>query len=832
MVDKAKSEVTRTLVLSGLDRLGYRGPLLARNYVFSDYFSHAPVEREAAAVAFGQTPVSYDSACIGVVESDGVSGAERIDEFRSLGAPLILEVDGEEIREWGVSRIPGRHALLGTYDANNLNNLFIERATDWQPPEFLRSKNIGIFRWEPQLSLFSGLIPELEDEIQEKLDPLLRDTLSATKRAYRESTGKDADPSQLFRLIFSLLTAKVFRDRQVLGFEEFGLEHSADEMLAKLASHYHTKPITPLNRDARQVAVSRIWGRLDFRNLSVEVLSQIWSSLLVDPATRDRLGIHRTSRTIVRHIVDRIPFSQTGDDHRIVFEPCSGSSVFLVGAMNALRHSLYGMRPEERHEYFVNHFAGIEKELFGVEISKLALTLADFPNPGGWDVRQGDVFNPDDLRPYVQRSGVVLCNPPFRDFKPEEKRDYAARSSRQPEELLNRILDDLPPEGVLGFVLPRIAVRGAGYADIRRRLAERFASIDLTILPDRAFDQADVEVALLVATEPLPHKTSRIVNLKIDDSEDAWRAFAHSQPYDSAYETLKTPEEAEESLAIPDLPDTWEFLRTNPTLSDILDQRGRGIRWNHPMKSGKNETGFREIVVRDKPAEGFRLGIPPKAKFCQFEKPPLKYLDFRQRHRQFGAFTLPWDKPKVVVNKTTKSRGRWRIAAIPDTEGLACYQTHLALWPKADSIDAFVLAAILNGPVANAFVSTRAGKTDITIELLDRVPMPYLTDSQTREIHVLVRRYQKATNGPLIRDDDAAALLLDIDAAVLGGYRLPPKIEHKLLEWFRGQDRPVAHVQSEYFPKGSEVYFSLAERRSPDFGLSTAGELLKRLTVG
>jgi hypothetical protein len=603
-------------------------------------------------------------------------------------------------------------------------------------------------------------------------------------------------------------------------------------MLAKLASHYQAKLVTPLNRDARQAAVSRIWGRLDFRNLSVEVLSQIWSSMLVDSTTRERLGIHRTSRTIVRHIVDRIPFSQTGDDHRIVFEPCCGSSVFLVGAMNALRHSLYGMPPQERHEYYVKHLAGVEKEPFGVEISKLALTLADFPNPGGWDVREGDVFNPDELRPYVQRAGVVLCNPPFRDFNPDEKRHYAPRSSRQPEELLNRVLDDLPPEGVLGFVLPRIVVRGAAYADIRRRLADRFAYIDLTILPDRAFDQADVEVALLVATEPLPHKALRVTNLKIDDSEDAWRAFVHSQSSGTVYETLKTPEEAKESLSIPDLPDIWEFLRTNTLLADMLEERGRGIRWNQPMKSGKTETGFRETVVRNKPAEGFRLGVPPKAKFCQFETPPLKYLDFRQKHRQFGAFALPWDKPKVIVNKTTKSRGRWRIAAMPDTEGLACYQTHLALWPRRHEIDVFVMAAILNGPVANAFVSTRAGKTDITIELLERVPMPYLTDSQTREIHVLVRRYQKATIGPLIRDDDAAAILLDIDAAVLGGYRLPPKIEHKLLEWFRGQERPVRHAQDEYFPKGSEVYFSLAERRSPDFGLSTAGELLKRLTVG
>ena len=821
---------TRSAVLAGLDRLGYRGALLARNYGFCDYFITGRPERRAVAAAFGQTPISYDSALIGVVESNGARGTDLVDQYRALGAPVILEIDQNEIREWAVSRFPNGHALISTHASERIGELFIERATDWQPPEFLRAKNIGVFRWEPQLTLFSGLIPELEEEIQEKLDPLLHDTLSQTQRVYRETTGKDADSRQLFKLAFWLLTVKVFRDRQVAGFDELDASDGADDLLAALAAHYKTEPPKLLNNDARQAAASRIWGQLDFRNLSVEVLSQIWSSLLVDDETRDRLGIHRTSRTIVRHIVDRIPFAPSGDDRRIVFEPCCGSGVFLVGAMNALRHQLFGMTPQERHEYYVKHFAGLEKDPFGVEISRLALTLADFPNPGGWDVQEGDVFKPLDLRPYVRRAGVVLCNPPFRDFKPTDKAAYGARTSRQPEELLNRVLDDLPPEGVLGFVLPRIVVSGSGYAQVRQRLAERFSSIDLTILPDRAFDRADAEVALLVATEPLPHKATRIFNLKVHDSSEAWNSFVRSHNGSGGYETLKTPQEAKESLAVPELPEVWKYLRTYPTLSELLEQRGRGVRWNQPMKAGKNETGFRNVVVRSTEAEGFRKGIPPKADLCQFERPQIKYLDFREKHRQFGAFDLPWDKPKVILNKTTKSRGRWRIAAIPDTDKLACYQTHIALWPTAD-VDVAVLAAILNSPVPNAFVSTRAGKTDITIELLDRVPMPYLTASQAEEIRSLVRRYQKAIGSVLVKAEDAAELLLDIDAAILAGYRLPPRIEHELLAWFRGHPRPVNHSQKEYFPKESQIYFSLSERRSPDFERATASEILRRLAA-
>lgn len=57
--------------------------------------------------------------------------------------------------------------------------------------------------------MFAGLVPELENQIQEKLDPLLRDALLKTKSTYESIAGHDPDSAQLFQLVFWLLTAKV-----------------------------------------------------------------------------------------------------------------------------------------------------------------------------------------------------------------------------------------------------------------------------------------------------------------------------------------------------------------------------------------------------------------------------------------------------------------------------------------------------------------------------------------------------------------------------------------------------------------------------------------------
>ena len=52
---------------------------------------------------------------------------------------------------------------------------------------------------------------------------------------------------------------------------------------------------------------------------------------------------------------------------------------FFCGFMNALRPRLFAIDASESQNYFVNHLVGIEADPFAVEISLLALTLADFP---------------------------------------------------------------------------------------------------------------------------------------------------------------------------------------------------------------------------------------------------------------------------------------------------------------------------------------------------------------------------------------------------------------------------------------------------------------------
>lgn len=814
----AAEPILPTLV-AGLEQLGYRGARLEKNYSFPDWFASQQV-RTLSVAAFAQTPVSYENACIGIAKSNGLRGLALVNSLRGFGAPLLLEIDGGEVFEWAVSRIEDKHILLGKHSAEQIQAVIANRASDWKPEALLRAKNIGSFKWNEQLTLFSGLIPELEDRIQVSLDPLLRETLSRTSAAYLDSTGRQPDSRTLFQLVFWMLTAKVFRDRGVNGFST--LTGEPDTILAAVASHYKTALPKFLNREARNAAATSVWRELDFRNLSVEVLAHIWSKTLVDKSTRKRLGIHRTPRSIVRYIVERIPFP-SGDEERIVFEPCSGSAAFLIGALNHLRSNLVMAAPQERHKYFVKHLAGIEYDPFGVEISTLALTLADFPNPNGWNIRRGDVFAPHAMTDLLRKSGVVLCNPPFEPLSDKDRSLYGAKEVRKPAELLRRILADLSSSGVLGFVLPYIAVDGREYATTRKLLADRFASIELTVLPERSFEEAETDIAVLIAKEPIPHPSTHVVFRRVNDSEFDWDKFRSDHTVSTNYEEQFTSETARKGLILGDLPDVWSYLSGHRRLEEIADIH-RGIEWLSPITQ--------ELHVRNDPKNNYMLGVPPRSKFSSFQSPPLKYLNMDPNEQRVNAWQYDWSRPKAIVPKTRVSRGRWRLVSFADRIGLVCYQTFFGVWPKSDQYDEVLLAAILNSPIANAFVATREGNRDITKEILRLIPVPRFSPDAKEKIHDLVRRYEQNVNAvALARREDSEVLLKNIDALVLAAYKMPPRLERLLLDYFNDNERKVDHPFHNYFPASMDIFVHLVDYLEPKFARTTVGELLKKITV-
>jgi len=434
----------------------------------------------------------------------------------------------------------------------------------------------------------------------------------------------------------------------------------------------------------------------------------------------------------------------------------------------------------------------------------------------------------------LRQSRIVLCNPPFEDFDEDSRKRCKPKSVRKPVELLTRVLSNLHPDGMIGFVLPRLVIDGAGYKSIRADLANRFANVDVIALPDKAFETSDQETAIVLAYKPRKGGRPEAVAVHYAQVDEAdWNKFKTFYTTSRSDTEQKSVEDATARLTVQELRHIWSYTSSLDTLGDIAAIT-RGLEWNINLTTKQGETGNREkLVHRKKECAEDRRGLPPRAKpFFSYQCPPTAFLRMKPKDERANSYNKEWNRPKVILNKATKSRSHWRIAAFSDDSGLVFYQTFTGVWPHDPSL-AVALSAVLNGPVANAFVSTIEGKIDITSDTLKRIPVPAFLPEDIAQISTLVANYRQILDGDELQLDYAKAdvLLRQIDAIVLKAYDLPPRLERNLLDFFNGCRRQVPFDFHDYFPPEFESYFSLHDYISREFQQSTAKAVRDRFCI-
>jgi len=781
-------------LLCELKRLGYHGNLLRKDYPFVDWFERSTPLRTVPAAAFAQTPCTYASVCFGVLLPNGEQGAHLVNRFRALGAPVAFEVHDRFVSQWSVGRDESATKMIKKIADNELRQVFDDNEQGWTASNLLRAKNIGAKQSCLQLDLFvdSGLILAIEAEVQARLHHFLQNALSEAKTIYERDVGRKPDVPEFFRLAFRLLAAKMLRDAGIAEFPS--LDTSDTQLLLRKVEDYYGDKQTILSHIPTQEAIAtRLWQQVSFANLSFEVLAYIYENTFVDTAARDEYGIHGTPFSIARYITYSLPINDIPVDQRFTVEPCCGHGVFLVAALQRLREDLTSYSPQQRHEYFVDKLSGFDVEPFALEVAKLSLILADFPNPDGWHKRlhREDVFSSSKFLEEIRKARIVLCNPPFRDFTKAQKRSYAQEMSpRPPAAILDRVLRHAECRPLLGFVLPRAFLDGASYKPIRRILAERYDEIETVALPDKVFFESGVETALLLCKHPVTRaRVTRVSHIHVPDAgrDQFLKDYLHPIP---VIET-KTPDEAAHSLRAVALGEAWRELTQCEILANACDIH-RGIEWPSP---------FDEAYVTSPPCKpGYKPGIFSADNMKAYESPEVRCLDVRHKRDCCGAFDLPWDLPKVFLPANRLSRGPWCLAAFPDEVGLVGYQNFTALWPRKQWT-ANVLSAILNGPVAAAFVAVREDKLHIHKRTLRGVPLPNLSDGELSTIERAVARFMRAIRRARSCDPSLRDLLLLIDATILAGYHLSPPTERSLLNYFRGRERPISCQFPDYLEK-------------------------------
>jgi hypothetical protein len=226
--------------------------------------------------------------------------------------------------------------------------------------------------------------------------------------------------------------------------------------------------------------------------------------------------------------------------------------------------------------------------------------------------------------------------------------------------------------------------------------------------------------------------------------------------------------------------DLWERFDNLPRLGSLV-KGSWGLRW----KSGQSER------TSDLPGPDRELGYQDSASLHQFVLGSARWMDVRPESILAGG-NLAWDEPKILCNATRLSRGYWRLAAAVDRNGRRATQQFMGLWPRDGAkLDLDALAAVINGPVVNAFLSEHSFDKRFRIAKLEEAPIPSELPTELGELsrEYLATARQDATSPEL------AAQLAAIDGLVLDAYGMS-KADRAALYSLMGEDRPVVGMTS------------------------------------
>lgn len=797
------AQVLRT----SLTRLGYRAADVYRGFRFAAVDLPARPVREVDAAAFLDGPASYRTAALGLVRTVANETArDTVEATRSLGAPYLVVIEGEEASMW-------------TYTASGATQLDSTLASQWQtlltdpakfgPGPIRQLKTLQLREGTPSTGLLFDprTLYGIQANTQLALDDMLTQFL-AHFDGERVATGQlslQVHYEVLFPLVFRLLAGKILIDRADGRVASVDVDDPR-KVVATVESLY-SLPAQRLQWTKIRVAqLASAWLTLReglyVRNVAADDLAFVYENTLITPETRKAFGTHSTPYSAADYVIRSLRLPEGNAAGRLrVYEPFAGACIFLTAALRRFKELFpQSWSVAKVHEHLVNHFVASEIDPFASEIARLALILADYPNHNGWRITREDLFESGRLAERVRQCDVLLCNPPFEDFD----EPISDLSIHKPVVLLDAIVKT--PPAFVGVVMPSGFSSHKVYREHIRRICEIYGDVEVMQLPEGVFRHASIGAEILIA------QCRRDENARRADACDEttlrksvvrradWPRFTQTLQTSGSDMAVVNPRTSPGLVALRPLRRVWDYLAESPVLGSVAELH-RGLEWTMDQSEAS----------RPKAAPGFRRGLHRSGEsLAQFEVKQAVYLDARTSNLRGGAMNYPWASPKLIANAIRTSRSPWRLAATVDTAGLLVSQQFYGIWlreSREPSLSLVELCAILNSPLANAFSFVHDEQKHLRKETLQTLPLPSARIS--REVESLIGEYVAASegdDGPLFssRPKSAQDLLMEIDALVLKAYDLPPRLERELLRFMGEGQRPSRVDFGGYPGTGSE----------------------------
>ncbi len=802
--------------------IGYQNKLIRSNYEFADFFEEQSASTRSIMLGvFGQEPLNYRSACFGVdIRKPEALREDSVNKLRAFGSPVIFIIQNGITQTWHNTG----HRLIpkDEFKTEHLPNIIKSNKEIWKPEEMIRAKTGFKKPGLRQLDFIdAGLMPALETEASGKLDDIIRGILHVVEQAHYENKI-EFDARKTFQVLFRFLTAKLIQESSIPQSKNIDFK-SPEQTLEAVSRYYGSSGKTLIKNMPKEILScmsEEIGGIFSLKNISVDTLTYIYENTFVSEKSRKEMGIHSTPSYVAEYVVSQLPIEELPRHEWNFLDPTCGHGIFLIAAMRRMRELLpVGWSGKQRHKFFVDRLHGIEIDAFSIEVARMCLMLADFPESNSWDLHHGDIFSGKILEQNTAKTTILIGNPPFEKFA------VNGMELPKPAHLLSRALPAISQAGIIGMVLPRSFLDSQDYRNERALLLKDFEVLSLTALPDKIFLHSDAETAILVARKQKKRIGTLTTYREVKDHQkEIFRLNSETTWEDNVPQTYFS-ERQQNRFVVPMLRQVWDYLEMLPRLEEYADLK-KGVEYESALIKNRLHE-----VVQSKSFPGSKPGIYHVTDgFGAFAAEDTVYFDSDEklrRKRALGAWDLDWNRPKVVVPAARTSRGPWRYAAAIDRMGRLVSRRFYAVWPKHTSISIEFLAALLNSPLAQVFVYAHSAQRDIPARVYSEIPIPQNLEKLNLLIQSLVNNYIaiQASDAEVAKE-----LLLTIDAEILKLYNLPPKLERQLLDLFWNDTRRRVPFEFKgYIPPENGSWIPLQVYISKQYQSATPEKILTQI---
>lgn len=818
MITSEKNTAKIKNIIDAFSAIGYKRSLIKSDYEYSDFFSKTLGTPKISIGVFGREPLDYRSACFGVDFNDSLSlQSNDSDMFRAFGAPVLFFVRKNKTKYF--HNTGNKLIFREEFSTDNLSTIIKDNRNIWNPDEMIRVKS-GFKKPSPQQLDFVdiGLLPALEHEASKKIDSAIRKILFSVEKNIKDRKLK-FNVREIFQIVFRFLTAKLMLDSGIHGSEKINFSLPL-ETLNFVSGYYGVsdKPIQPKCSPETLLMISEeISQMFPLKNLSVDTFTYIYEDTFVTEKSRKEMGVHSTPSYIADYVLSQIPLETFPRTKWSFLDPTCGHGIFLIAAMRRMRDLLPSeWSNKKRHDFFVERLHGIEIDAFSVEVARMCLMLADFPESNGWNLLHSDVFSGTNLEKNIERVSFLIGNPPF------ESMNIKGIDTPKPAHMLQRAMPFMKDGSMIGMILPRSFLDSSNYSKERDTLLKNFHIISLTTLPDKVFLHSDAETTIVVAKKQKKQRVTICRNVN-DSHKDQFRSN-YDVTWEGSVPQTYFIEHQGGRLILPILKDLWDDISELPRLERFIE-----IKIGVQYEACEIKNRLQEIVqatpfLDSKPAiytvtKGFNAYIAKDTMHLSSEK-------HLRRKRAMGAWETDWDQAKILVPALRTSRGPWRFAAAIDTDKRILSRSFYGIWSK-NNISLELICALLNSPISQAYVYAHSFQRNIPIRIYKSIPIPENFKNADLIIKPLVTKYISTLSSS---HDIAKDILIQIDAEILKLYNLTPKLERSLLDVFWGDTRRrVPFKFNGFIPPENASFIPLHIYLSNQYQSATPEKILKKI---